>query len=145
MAIAALWDALTTAGLTETRRLATLLDDEVDTVRAAMGTGRDDEDELVAILKEWAEDAQGAAKRRHEVRARESLQGALWASAQAQREKRRASELEAGAERVIGRPPPPPAAKWPTRAARKMAAATSPHARAEVEQGEVNRWADRAI
>ena len=108
MATAALWGALASAGLTEPRRLATVLGDELETVRAAMGTGRDDEGELVATLRKWAEEAQGAARRRHEVRARESLQGALWASAQAQREKRRASELEAGAERVIGRPPPLP-------------------------------------
>ena len=107
MATAALWGALASAGLTEPRRLATVLGDELETVRAAMGTGRDDEGELVAALRNWAEEAQGAARRRHEVRVRENLQGALWATAQAQREKRRASALEAGAERVVGRPPPP--------------------------------------
>ena len=106
-AIAALWSELDKAGLTETRRLATVMGDEIATVQAAMGVGRDDEAELVAVLVSWAKEAQGAARRRHEVRARESLQGALWATAQVQREKRRASELEAGAGRVIGRPPSP--------------------------------------
>ena len=64
-AIAALWNELDKAGVTETWRLATVMGDEIATVQAAMGVGRDDEDELVAVLVGWAKEAQGAARRSH--------------------------------------------------------------------------------
>ena len=144
IAIAALWKALEAAGLTEPRRLAALEGDERATVRAAVDCG-DHENELVSALEKWVADTQAPAKRRHQVRAREGLQEALWVLAQVRNDRRRALGLEQGAGRALGRPPPPPVAKWPNRAARKLALATTAQARAEVEHNEVVRWADRAI
>ena len=145
MTLAELWASLARLGLDEPRRLAALKGDEADTVRAAMGGGHPPAD-LVAELAGWVDGAMLRAPAQHARRAREALGEALWAQAEQRRVRsRHEAGVQALGRAVEARPQPPAVVKWPTRASQQMASVSAATARAEIEKGELERWADKAV
>ena len=145
MTPAELWASLARLGLDEPRRLAALKGDEADIVRANMGGGHPPAD-LVAELAGWVDGAMLRAPAQHARRAREALGDALWAQAEQRRVRsRHEAGVQALGRAVEARPQPPAVVKWPTRASQQMASVSAATARAEIEKGELERWADKAV